>query len=328
MGPHDLSKALTIFAAMISIGGADAADAPTQAYPSKLIRVIVPFPAGGTADVLPRLIGEKLAARWGQPIVIENHPGAGGNIGAQLVANADPDGYTILSSPPAPLVINHNLYRKLAFDPRAFVPVTIIASVPNVLVVNPKVPANTVQELIAYARDNPGKLNYASQGSGTTSHLTAAMFQALANVTMVHIPYKGTAPALTDLLGGQVDLMFDNLSSSLPYIKTGKLKLLGVGGAKRVASLPDAPTIAESGLPNFYSVTWFGMVAPPKTPNAVADKLSAAVADVLKMPGVARRLTELNADPVASTPAEMVKFMKDDEARWLKVIRSASVKVE
>lgn len=205
---------------------------------------------------------------------------------------------------------------------------TIIASVPNVLVVNPKVPANTVQELIAYARANPGKLNYASQGSGTTSHLTAAMFQTLANITMVHIPYKGTAPALTDLLGGQVDLMFDNLGSSLSHIKTGKLKVLGVGGTKRTASLPEVPTIAESGLANFYSVTWFGMVAPPKTPNAIAAKLSAAVAEVLKMPDIARRLFELNADPVASTPAEMVKFMKADEARWLNVIRSANVKVE
>ena len=290
--------------------------------------MIVPFSAGGTADALPRVLGEKLREKWGQPIIVENRPGAGGNIGAEAVARAEADGYTLLASPPGPIAINQSLYKKLAFDPATLVPVTVMAAVPNVLVVHPSVAARSVQELIAFAKANPRQLDYASQGSGTTSHLTASLFQTMANVELVHVPYKGTAPALTDLLGGQVDLMFDNLGSSLAHIRSGKLRALGVGSVKRVASLPDVPTIAESGLPKFQSVTWFAIMAPPKTPAAIVTRVSGAVSDALKQPGVIKRFGELSAEPVGGTPAETAVFIQEEVARWREVIRTAGVTVE
>ena len=298
------------------------------AWPAKPIRIVVPFPAGGSADLLPRIIGERLASRFGQSVLVENRAGAAGNIGAEAVFKAEPDGYTLLSAPPPPLVINPSLYTKLAFDPAAFVPVTVIAAIPNVLLVHPKVPVNSVQELIAYAKANPDKLNYASQGSGSTSHLTAEMFKSMAGVRITHVPYKGTAPALTDLLGGQVDIMFDNLGVSLQHVRSGKLKALAICSEKRVAALPNVPTVAESGLPGFVAVAWFGVVAPPGTPPAIAAKLSTAIADVLKMPDVAKRLADLSAEPVGSTPVEMAAFMKDEVERWRRVIVSAGVKVD
>ena len=297
-------------------------------FPAKSIRIIVPFPAGGTADILPRVLGEKLTTRFGQTVLVENRAGAAGNIGAEAVFKSDPDGYTLLSAPPPPLVINPSLYAKLAFDPSLFVPVTVIAAVPNVLLVHPKVAANTVQELIAFAKANPDKLNYASQGSGTTSHLTAEMFKSMAGVRVTHVPYKGTAPALTDLLGGQVDMMFDNLGVSAQHVRSGKLKALAVGSARRVALLPDVPTVIEAGIPGFNAVTWFGVVAPPKTPPELAAKLSAAIADTLRHPDVIKRLQDLSAEPVGNTPAEMALFMKDEIERWRRVIQSANVKVE
>lgn len=300
----------------------------SAAWPSKPIRIVVPFPAGGTADILPRVLGEKLATRFGQGVLIENRAGAAGNIGAELVFKAEPDGYTFLSAPPPPLVINPSLYARLAHDPTAFVPVTVIAAVPNVLLVHPKVPADTVQEFVAHAKANPDKLNYASQGSGTTSHLTAELFKSMAVVRITHVPYKGTAPALTDLLAGQVDMMFDNLGVSLAHVRSGKLKALAIGAEKRIASLPAVPTVAESGLPGFVAVTWFGVVAPPRTPPEIAAKLSAAIAETLKLPDVVRRLAELSAEPVGNTPAEMAAFMKDEVERWRRVIRSANVKVD
>lgn len=298
------------------------------AYPAKQIRIIVPFPAGGTADILPRVLAEKLTARLGQAVVIENRAGAAGNIGAEAVFKADPDGYTLLSTPPPPLVMNQSLYAKLPFDAAQFVPVTVIANVPSVLLVHPRIAANTLQELIAVARANPDKLNYASQGSGTTSHLTAEMFKSAAGVRITHVPYKGTAPALTDLLGGQVDMMFDNLGVSAQHVRSGKLKALAMGSAKRAASLPTVPTVIEAGLPGFVSVAWFGIVAPPKTAPEIAAKLSAAVAEVLKHPDVQKRLQDLSAEPVGSTPAEMAAFMKEEVERWRRVIQSVGVKVD
>lgn len=298
------------------------------AYPAKQIRIIVPFPAGGTADILPRVLAEKLTARLGQAVVIENRAGAAGNIGAEAVFKADPDGYTLLSTPPPPLVMNQSLYAKLPFDAAQFVPVTVIANVPSVLLVHPRIAANTLQELIAFARANPDKLNYASQGSGTTSHLTAEMLKSAAGVRITHVPYKGTAPALTDLLGGQVDMMFDNLGVSAQHVRSGKLKALAMGSAKRAASLPAVPTVIEAGLPGFVSVAWFGIVAPPKTAPEIAAKLSAAVAEVLKHPDVQKRLQDLSAEPVGSTPAEMAAFMKEEVERWRRVIQSVGVKVD
>src|SRR2546425_143528 len=255
-----------------------------QDWPAKAVRIIVPFPAGGSADLLPRAVAEKLTEKWGQPVIVDNRPGAAGNIGADTVFRAEPDGYTLLSSPPPPLVINKLLYPKLSYDPSQFVPITVIGAIPNVLLVHPRVGANSVAELIALAKQNPGKLNYASQGSGTTSHLTAELFKSMAGgLRITHVPYKGTAPALTDLLGGQVDMMCDNLGVSLPHVRSGKLRALAVASRKRFAALPEVPALAEA-LPGFESLAWFGIVAPPKTPGAIAEKISFSVMEILGMP--------------------------------------------
>ena len=305
-----------------------ATPAYAQTYPVRAIRIIVPFPAGGTADLLPRIVAEKLSSSWGQPVIVDNRAGAAGNIGAEMVYNAEPDGYTLLSAPPPPLVINPSLYPKLAFDPTKFVPVSVMASVPNVMLVHQKVPANNVRELIAWAKAQPDRLLYSSQGSGTTSHLTTEMFKAAAGgLSATHVPYKGTAPALAALLAGEVNLMFDNLGVSLQHVRAGRVKALAVCGEKRVASLPEVPAMAET-YPGFVAVAWFGVAAPPKTSNAIADKLSVAIADALKLPDVAKRLVELSAEPVGSTPARMAAFMKEDAARWRAVIRSANVKLD
>ncbi|TMG74766.1 MAG: tripartite tricarboxylate transporter substrate binding protein, partial [Betaproteobacteria bacterium] len=226
-------------AALLAASGASAQDSAAN-YPSRPIRVIVPFPAGGAADALPRIVAEKLAARWEQPVIVENRAGASGGIGAEAVARADPDGYTLLATPPAPLVINPSLYAKLPYDPTQFVPVTVMAAIPSVMLVHPKVAANSVQEFVAYARANPGKLNYASQGTTTVSFLTTEMFMAMAGgLKITHVPYKGTAPGLAALLAGEVELMFDNLGVTLAHVRAGKLKALAVCGPRRVASLPD-----------------------------------------------------------------------------------------
>ena len=310
----------------LAAAGVQAQDA--AAYPNKTIRIIVPFPAGGTADILPRVLGERLSAKFGQPVLVDNRAGAAGAIGAEAVFKSEPDGYTLLASPPSVLAINPSLYSKLPYDAAAFVPVTVMAAVPNVLLVHPKVPVNTMAEFIAYAKAHPDALNYASQGSGTTSHLTAEMFKSMAGIRMTHVPYKGTSPALTDLLAGQVEVMFDNLGVSAQHVRSGKLKALAVGSEKRVASLPTVPTVAEAGLPGFVAVTWFGVVAPPKTPPEIAARLSAAFAEALKAPEVQHRLADLSADAVGDTPAEMAAFVKEDTARWRRVIKAGNVKVE
>ncbi|MEA2923215.1 MAG: hypothetical protein QOD25_337 [Alphaproteobacteria bacterium] len=301
--------------------------AAAQDYPSRPVKIIVPFPAGGTADVMPRVIGEWLSRKWGQPVVVENRTGAAGNIGAEAVAKAEPDGYTLLSAPPPPLVINQNLYPKLGFDPSEFVPIVIMGRVPNALVVNPKLPLNSVAEVIAYARANPGKLTSATQGNGTTSHLTSELFQMMADVKFQHVPYRGSAPALTDLVAGSVDLMFDNLGVSLPLVKGGQLKLLGVATPKRMASLPDVPTIAET-LPGFESAAWFAIVAPPKTPQAVVDKINADVNEALRQSDIVQRLTQLSAEPIGGTPQATAAYMREEIERWHKVIKAANVKLD
>ena len=301
--------------------------ADAQDYPSRPVKIIVPFPAGGTADVMPRVIGEWLSRKWGQPVVVENRTGAAGNIGAEAVAKAEPDGYTLLSAPPPPLVINQNLYPKLGFDPSEFVPIVIMGRVPNALVVNPKLPLNSVAEVIAYAKANPGKLTSATQGNGTTSHLTSELFQLIADVKFQHVPYRGSAPALTDLVAGSVDLMFDNLGVSLPLVKGGQLKLLGVATPKRMASLPDVPTIAET-LPGFESAAWFAIVAPPKTPQAVVDKINADVNEALRQSDIVQRLTQLSAEPIGGTPQATAAYMREEIERWHKVIKAANVKLD
>ena len=311
--------------AAIAACGAEA-QAPA-AYPTRGVKIIVPFPAGGTADAMPRLVGDWLSRKWGHPVVIENRTGAGGNIGAEAAFKAEPDGYTLLSAPPPPLVINQNLYPKLGFDPPAFEPIIVMSRVPNSLVVNPKIVAKTVPEFIDYARANPGKLTAATQGNGTTSHLTAELFALMAKVKFQNVPYRGSAPALTDLVAGNVDIMFDNLGVSLALVRSGQLKLVAVAAAKRMPSLPDVPAIAET-LPGFEAVTWYAVVAPPKTPKRIVDKINADINEALRQPDMLARFAEFSADPVGGTPEATARYMREEVERWNNVIKSAGVKLE
>jgi tripartite-type tricarboxylate transporter receptor subunit TctC len=302
--------------------------AHAEDYPARVVRIVVPYPAGGTADTMPRIIADWLSRKWGQSVIIENRTGAGGNIGAEAVAKSDPDGYMLLSAPPGPLVINQNLYQHLDFDPLQFEPIVVIGRVPNALVVNPdKIKANTVKDFVAYAEANPGKVTAANQGNGTTSHLTSELFQMMARVKLQNVPYRGSAPALNDLVAGNVDCMFDNLGVSMQFVKAGKLKLIAVASPQRVASLADAPTIAEA-LPGFASVTWFALVAPPKTPAAIVDKVNADVNEALHDPTVVQRLGGLSAEPVGGTVPATAAYFREEAARWKNVITSAHVTLD
>ncbi|MFL5052781.1 MAG: Bug family tripartite tricarboxylate transporter substrate binding protein [Xanthobacteraceae bacterium] len=296
-------------------------------YPSPPIRIIVPLPPGATADTLPRIIGEKLTLKWGQPVVIENRPGAAQNLGAEVVAKSEPDGYTLLATPQGPLVISQSLYPKLGFDPTAFVPITVLAHLPYVLVAHPSLQASTLDEFIALARGNPGKLNYASPGTGSSNQLAMEWLKSLAGLPLTHVPYKGAAPALTDLLAGHVDIMFDNAGNVVQLIRDGRLKALAVSSRTRMPELPAVPAIAES-FPEFVATSWFGLVAPPKTPPEIAALLSQAIAEILKLPDVASRVRELTATPVGSTPAETASFFKEESERWRRVIVTVGVKPE
>ncbi len=297
----------------------------SQEWPAKTVRIVVPFPPGGSADLMPRIVAEKLAERWGQAVIVENRPGAAGNIGADAVFRAEPDGYTLLSAPPPPLVINRLLYPKLSYDSTQFVPMSVIGAIPNVLLVHPKVAANTVGEFISLVKNSPGKFNYASQGNGTTSHLTAELFKSMAGgLQITHVPYKGTAPALADLLGGQVDMMCDNLGVSLPHVRSGKLKALAVTSRKAFMGIP---AMADT-LPGFEAQAWFGVVGPPKTSAAIAGKVGSSIQAILKNPEVQKRLADLSAEPMGLGPAETAAFMKQETERWGAVIRSAGVKLD
>jgi tripartite-type tricarboxylate transporter receptor subunit TctC len=302
--------------------------ARAQEYPARVVRIIVPFPPGGTADVMPRIIADWLSRKWGQSVIVENRTGAGGNIGAEAVAKADPDGYTLLSAPPPPLVINQNLYTHLDFDPLQFVPITVMGRVPNALVVNPaKIKAAMVKDFISEAKASPGKITDATQGNGTTSHLTSELFQMMAGVKLQNVPYRGSAPALNDLVAGNVDCMFDNLGVSMQFVKAGKLKLIAVASPDRVAALADVPTIGET-LSGFTSVTWFALAAPPKTPAAIVAKISAGVNEALHDPNVAKRFADLTAEVAGGTPQETAAYFKDEAERWKKVIVAAHVTLE
>lgn len=299
-----------------------------QDFPARTVKVVVPYPAGGTADVMPRILADWLSRKWGQSVIIDNRTGAGGNIGAEVVAKSDPDGYTLLATPPGPLVINQNLYPHLDYDPLKFVPITVMGRLPNALVVNPdKVAANTVKDFIAYAKTNDGKLANATQGNGTTSHLTSELFQLMAHVKLQNVPYRGSAPALNDLVAGNVDCMFDNIGVSTQLVKAGRLKLIAVASPQRVASMPDVPTIAET-LPGFASVTWYALAAPPQTPAAIVEKIAASVNEALKDPEVQKRFADLSAEPVGGTPQATAAYFKDEVTRWQNVITSAHVTLE
>lgn len=317
-----IAMVATLGFSLVALGGR------ALAQPGKQVRLIVPFPAGGTADVLPRIVAEKLRAQYPGGAIVENRAGAGGNIGADMVFRAEPDGGTLLVSPPGPIAINQSLYPKLAFDPSRWVPVTVLASVPNVLAVSPNVPARNLQELLAYLKANPDKMSFASQGNGTTSHLTASMFLALTGGKMVHVPYKGTAPALVDLMGGQVDVFFDNLSSSMAHHQAGKLKILAVADVQRSPALKDVPTFAELGLQAMNSVTWFAVMAPPGTPDGVVQATHRAIADALKLPDVQAKFALQGAEPRGWNPEETSRFVKAETEKWRRIVKTANVTIE
>jgi tripartite-type tricarboxylate transporter receptor subunit TctC len=315
-------------AAALALIAAVPCAASAQDYPERAVKIVVPFAAGGTADIMPRIIADWLSRKWGQPVIVEDRAGAGGNIGGELVAKAEPDGYTLLASPPAPLVINQNLYPNLDFDPAQFVPVVVMGRVPNALVVNPdKIAAATVKDFIAYAKAKAGAVTDATQGNGTTSHLTSELFQMTAQVKLQNVPYRGSAPALNDLVAGSVDCMFDNLGVSMQLVSAGKLKLIAVASPQRVASLPDVPAIAET-LPGFSAVTWYAIVAPPKTPAAIVDKINAGVNEALHDGEVRKRFENLSAEPAGGTPHATADYFRDEVERWKKVITSAHVTID
>lgn len=297
-------------------------------YPSRPIHIIVPFPAGGTADFLPRVVADKLRELWHQPVIIENRSGAGGNIGAGMVATSAPDGYTLLASPPGPIAINGALYETLAYRPTDLEPISILGTVPSVLDVRPGLPVKSVAELISYAKAHPGQVNFASQGNGSTSHLTAILFEKLTHVKMTHIPYRGTSPALVDLMGEKVDVFFDNLASSQKLNATGKIRIIAVGGARRSPSLPDVPTLSEAGVPGFQSVAWFGLMAPHQTPKPLIDKLNRAVAAILNDPEVKSKFNKVGVEPVGGDVASTAKYIDEERERWGAVIADAKIKIK
>jgi tripartite-type tricarboxylate transporter receptor subunit TctC len=324
---------LTIAATAVAVVGSSAAFA--QAYPSKPIKLIVPFPPGGTTDILARAVGGELSKAWGQQVLIDNRPGAGGNIGSEIVAKSAPDGYTLLMGTVGTHAINQSLYSKLTFDPvKDFAPVTLVAAVPNVLVLNAALAERNkitdVKSFIDYVKANPGRLNMASSGNGTSIHLAGELFKTQTKTFMVHIPYRGSAPAITDLLGGQADLMFDNLPSALPYIKAGRLKALGLTSAKPSPALPDVPPIAQAGgeLEGFEASSWFGILAPAGTPPEIVNKLQQEIAKSLASPAVKEKLVAQGADPVGNTPEQSAAHIQAETRKWAKVVKDSGAKVD
>lgn len=301
------------------------ASAQDTNYPNRPVHIIVCVPAGGGVDTVTRYIAEHMEKKLGQPVVVENRSGAGGNIGAEVVYKSDPDGYTLLASQPAPITVNPLLYKHIAFDPTKFEPVAIMTIIPNVLLVREDFPAKTAQEFMAYAKANPGKINYASQGIGTTSHLTAALLERLAGIKLQHVPYKGTAPALTDLIAGHVDMMFSELSSAKKFSDAGRARILAVATKHRLPQLPNVPTFEELGVKGFESITWNAISAPPKTPRDVVAKLNEAIEDVLASPEAKEHFAKINAQPASGSPAQATAFIEDQTKIWGGVIKQAGI---
>jgi tripartite-type tricarboxylate transporter receptor subunit TctC len=294
-------------------------------YPSRTVKIVIPSAPGSTTDTLARIVADQLSQKWGKPTIVENIPGGAMNIGASNVARSAPDGYTLLIAPPSPLSFNHLLYREPGYDPARFVPITMLAKIPNVLVVRNELPATTLKDLISYGKANPGKLSYASQGVGSTAHLSAAQLEVRTAITMVHVPYRGAQPALTDVVAGHVDMFFDTLATSVPLYRDNKVKLLGVADVKRAGIVPELPTISEAGLPGFRSITWFGLVAPPATPAALAEKINRDVVEILNSNDVGNMLHRISLEPGATSPAETARFFAEEAALWNKVIKEAGI---
>ncbi|MDQ3189140.1 MAG: tripartite tricarboxylate transporter substrate binding protein [Pseudomonadota bacterium] len=303
--------------------------AQAASYPNKPIRIIVPFAVGGIADTFGRTIGIKLTEAWGQPVVIDNRTGAGGNIGADLVAKAPPDGYTLVMGNNGTHAVNVSLFKTIPFDPiKDFVPVTHVLEAEGLLVVNPSIKANSVREVLEMARAQPGKLSYASGGLGTTSHLAGELFKSTGKVDIVHVPYKGNSPAIADLLSGQTQMSFATMPTVLPHVKAGKLRALASIGLARTVALPDVPTVAESGLPGFEVSNWIGLFAPAGTPSEIVAKLNAEVQKIMQSPDVQKRLETEGARFIPTTPGQFASFQRDELAKWAKIIKDANIKAE
>lgn len=311
-----------LFAALILATTSPAQDT----YPNRRVTVVVPSPAGSTTDALARLVAEQLQQKWGSPVIVENNA-RGLNAGAEQASRAAADGYTLLVSPPLPLTVANLLYREIGYQPGQFVPVSLLAKIPNVLAVRNNFPAKTVKELVAYAKANPGKLTYASQGAGSTAHLSGAQLEVRAGIKMTHVPYRGAAPALNDLIAGHIDLFFDTLTTSVPMYRSGKIRIMAVASPERVDAVKELPTIAESGFPGFRSITWFAMAGPPKMPAALAQRINRDVVDILKRPDVDKRLRELRLDPMIGSPADAVQFFAEETKLWGGVIKEANVTI-
>jgi tripartite-type tricarboxylate transporter receptor subunit TctC len=320
--------------AVLALAATVTVPAQAQGWPAKPVRIVVPFPPGGTTDIVARSIGVELQRMWQQPVVIENRPGAGGNIGAELVAKSSPDGYTLLMGTVGTHAINQALFAqsgtKMPYDPvRDFVPITLVAGVPNVMVVNAKMPVNSVAEFIAYAKEHPGQLNMASSGNGTSIHLSGELFKTVAGVYMVHFPYRGSAPALTDLIAGNMNVMFDNLPSALPHIKSGRLKALAVTSRTRSPALPNVPTVEEAaGLKGFDASSWFGLFAPAGTPRAIVEKVQGDVAKALASAELRERFVAQGADPGGNTPDQFAAFIRAETDKWTGVVKFSNAKVD
>ena len=299
--------------------------AAQEPYPSRTVKIVVPSAPGSTTDTLARIVADQLSQKWGKTTIVENIAGGAMNIGAYSVARAAPDGYTLFIAPPSPLSFNHLLYRDPGYDPTKFVPIAMLAKIPNVLVVRRDLPAATLKELVDFGKANPGKLSYASQGVGSTAHLSAAQLEVQAGIKMVHVPYRGAQPALTDVLAGHVDMFFDTLATSVPLYRDNKVKLLGVADLQRAGTVPEVPTFSEAGLPGFKSVTWFGLVAPPATPAVLAEKINRDVVEILARKEVGDMLRKISLDAGTATPAATAKFFADETALWGKVIKEAGI---
>jgi len=306
-----------------------AVPASAQSYPDRVVRIVDPFPPGGSVDVLARILAQKLSENLGQQFIIETRTGGGGNVGAEMVAKSDPDGYTLLFTAPGPLVVNQTLYTRLPFDPaRDFAPIALFAIAPIVLMVNPDIPANNVQEFIAYAKARPGQINFGSAGNGSTPHLNGELFKTMAHIDIVHVPYRGTGPAMNDLIGGHIQMFFDLLPASLPQIESRKVRALANAGATRPPLLANLPTVAEQGLPGFDSTSWVGLVAPIRTPPAVTAKLIAEVEKATKSPDIVARIQELGSVPGTAFGKDFGKFMEAETAKWAAVIKASGARAD
>ena len=317
--------AAAILAAVCPIGAVQA----QEAWPTRPITVIVPFPAGGTTDIVARLAGVELSRELGQPVIIDNRPGAGGNIGSQAVARAQPDGYTLVMGTVGTHAINPSLYKKMPYDHvKDFAPISRVANVPNLLVANPSQPFKTVPELIAYAKANPDTLTFASSGNGTSIHLAGELFKVLTGVKMQHVPYKGSAPALADLMAGQTSIMFDNLPSSIAFVRAGKLRPIAITTLNRAPELPNVPTVAESGVPGFDASSWFGLLAPANTPPAVIKRIDDALIKVLATTDLKKKIIDQGGEPVGEKPEQFAAFIKSETAKWAKVVKESGASVD